>query len=116
MYVLRRTHCITFRLLTSFQSTPGKEWFTGHKDLAFVISLQSADTKMSLFSPTDMSFAITCAPRPARMLTKRRALFAARESGTNIYIFKLKSRSRAVDWIWRLWYVHVSHTLTACSR
>ncbi|KAH7102551.1 Pleckstrin homology domain-containing protein [Auriculariales sp. MPI-PUGE-AT-0066] len=93
-------------------ATPGKEWLTGHKDLAFVIALQHADTHLSLFSPIDMSFAVTCRPRPARMLTKRRALFAARQSGTNIFVFKLKSRSRAVDWIWRLWHVEPSSSWT----
>ncbi|EJD50692.1 hypothetical protein AURDEDRAFT_83726 [Auricularia subglabra TFB-10046 SS5] len=84
-------------------STPGKEWLVGHKDLSFVVPLHHSNTHLSLYSATDMSFAITCTPRPVRMLTRRRAIFASRKTGTNVFVFKSKSRSRAVDWIWKLW-------------
>ena len=87
------------------QSTPGKEWFVGHKDLSFVVPLRDSSTHMSVFSTTDMSFSLICTPRPVRMLTRRRALFASRSNGTNVFIFKSKSRSRAIDWMWQLWYV-----------
>ena len=33
-------------------------------------------------------------------------MFSHRSSGTNIFVFKCKSRSRAIDWIWPLWLVY----------
>ncbi|KAH9986612.1 hypothetical protein BJV77DRAFT_1061765 [Russula vinacea] len=72
---------------------PGKEWVVGHKNLAFVVPLQGARTKLSLYSFTDMSFCITCPPRPCTL----------RSTGTNVFVFKTRCRSRAIDWIWRLW-------------
>ncbi|RDB17902.1 Meiotically up-regulated gene 56 protein [Hypsizygus marmoreus] len=83
---------------------PGKEWVFGHKDLAFVIPLKSARTQLSLYSFVDMTFCITCPPTTAqRDSSTSRRFFRWAKEGTNIFIFNLKSRSRAYDWIWQLW-------------
>ena len=53
-----------------------------------------------------MAFCITCPPTPLSALNNDR--WRARESnrGTQIFIFKIKSRTRAVDWVWNIWYVY----------
>ncbi|KAF9565683.1 hypothetical protein CPC08DRAFT_629344 [Agrocybe pediades] len=85
-------------------NTPGKEWLTGHKHLSYVIPLRSSRTRLSLFSFVDMSFCITCAPATTRLnANASRWIFSREKEGTNIFVFKLKSRSRAYDWIWQLW-------------
>ncbi|TBU28603.1 Pleckstrin homology domain-containing protein [Dichomitus squalens] len=82
--------------------TFGKAWFTDSKRLAYVAPLGSSSTSLSLYSYVDMSFCITCPPTPLVPDSKRvRYLHAGR--GTHIFVFKPKSRSRAVDWIWHLW-------------
>lgn len=62
-------------------------------------------TKLSLYSFTDLSFALTCSSSAfrARSRTKTRLLLYGSREGTNIFIFNAKSRTRAVDWVWRLW-------------
>ncbi|KAF5382546.1 hypothetical protein D9615_002957 [Tricholomella constricta] len=83
---------------------PGKEWLTGHKDLAFVIPLGSSRTKLSLYSFVDLTFCLTCKPtKPVRDSSRSRWFFNRAKEGTNIFIFKVKSRSRAYDWTWQLW-------------
>lgn len=84
-------------------TTPGKEFFTGHKKLAFLIPLTSLRTSVSLYSFTDHTFCILCPPTSTHEHSKARALFHRSKEGTNVFIFKVKSRSRAQDWIWRLW-------------
>ncbi|EIW80949.1 hypothetical protein CONPUDRAFT_103997 [Coniophora puteana RWD-64-598 SS2] len=85
-------------------SMPGKEWVTGHKHLAFVIPLRSRRTQVSLYSFTDLSFCILCPPTPVHNgETKARQIFHLAKVGTNVFIFKTKSRTRAVDWVWHLW-------------
>ncbi|KAH9989700.1 Pleckstrin homology domain-containing protein [Russula compacta] len=81
---------------------PGREWITGHKHLAFVVPLESARTKLSLYSFVDMSFCITCPPASLRAGVKILLPFQ-RRTGTNVFIFKARCRSRAIDWMWRLW-------------
>ncbi|KAG5648284.1 hypothetical protein DXG03_004854 [Asterophora parasitica] len=83
----------------------GREWFTGHKHLAFVIPLKSSKTHLSLYSFVDLTFCLQCHPtKPIRddALTSSWPFRRAKE-GTNIFIFKVKSRSRAYDWVWQLW-------------
>lgn len=81
---------------------PGKEWVVGHKRLAFVVPLKGARTRLSLYSFTDMSFCIMCPPASLRAGVKILLPFR-RKTGTNVFIFKPRCRSRAIDWIWRLW-------------
>lgn len=88
------------------QNMPGKEWVIGHKDLAFVIPLKSSRTQLSLYSFVDLTFCLTCTPTtPRRDASRSRWFFRREKEGTNIFIFKLKSRSRAYDWTWQLWCV-----------
>ncbi|KAF8650148.1 hypothetical protein AX16_005383 [Volvariella volvacea WC 439] len=83
---------------------PGKEWITGHKHLAFVIPLSSSQTRLSLYSFVDLTFSLTCPPTSARNFgSKSRWFFQREKGGTNIFVFKLKCRSRAYDWLWLLW-------------
>ncbi|KJA24061.1 hypothetical protein HYPSUDRAFT_136823 [Hypholoma sublateritium FD-334 SS-4] len=85
-------------------NTPGKEWMSGHKHLSYVIPLLSSKTKLSLFSFVDLTFCVTCAPTTTTLIPEiSRWSFSREKEGTNIFIFKVKSRSRAYDWIWRLW-------------
>ncbi|KAL4250079.1 hypothetical protein ABKN59_004898 [Abortiporus biennis] len=90
-------------------STPGKSWFTGRKHLAFVIPLNSSSTRLSVYSFVDMTFCFTCPPASLDSQAKSTRWFGSRR-GTNIFVFKVKSRSRAVDWIWNLWR-HLGGTL-----
>ncbi|EMD39935.1 hypothetical protein CERSUDRAFT_112180 [Gelatoporia subvermispora B] len=86
-------------------STPGREWLSGsgHKKLIFLVPLSAPSTRLSVYSFADMTFCITCPPMPLSALTNDR--WHARDSNerTQIVIFKVKSRSRAVDWVWNLW-------------
>ena len=94
--------------LVEFQRTPGKEWAIKRKNLAYVIPLKSSKTKLSLYSFVDLTFCITCAPTTTRLSeATSRWSFSRGKEGTNIFIFKLKSRSRAYDWTWQLWYAHM---------
>lgn len=83
---------------------PGKEHITGHKHLAFIIPLKSQRTHSTLYSFTDFTFCILCPRAPVRNnQSKARALFDRVQEGTNVFIFKPKCRSRAMDWYWQLW-------------
>ncbi|KAF8073812.1 Pleckstrin homology domain-containing protein [Lyophyllum atratum] len=85
-------------------SLPGKEWLTGHKNLAFVIPLKSSGTQLSIYSFVDLTFCLACKPtKPVSDDSQPRSFFQRSKEGTNIFIFKHKSRSRAYDWIWQLW-------------
>lgn len=79
-----------------------KSWFARHLHLAYVIPIHSARTTHSLYSFVDMTFCMTSPPTPVDPKGSR--LHSTR-GGTNIFVFKLKSRSRAVDWFWNLWYL-----------
>lgn len=92
--------------MEGFKRLPGREWVTGHKHLAFVVPLESARTKLSLYSFVDMSFCITCPPASLRAGVKILLPFQ-RRAGTNVFIFKARCRSRAIDWMWRLWCVNL---------
>ncbi|KAI0056564.1 hypothetical protein BV25DRAFT_1813850 [Artomyces pyxidatus] len=81
---------------------PFKESFVGHKHLSFIIPLKNVGTKLSLYSFVDMTFCITCPPTSVHTGPRTRMPFH-RKSGTNVFLFKVKCRSRAVDWIWHLW-------------
>ncbi|EJU03351.1 hypothetical protein DACRYDRAFT_78267 [Dacryopinax primogenitus] len=81
---------------------PGVAKLRGHKRLAFVIPLNSSSTNLSLYSATDFTFCLTCAPTPAESMTSR-AMFHFASTGTNIFILKHKSRTRSIDWMWKLW-------------
>jgi hypothetical protein len=91
-------------LMNCSQRLPGREWVVGHKHLAFVVPLKGARTKLSLYSFTDMSFCIICPPASLHAGVKVLLPFQ-RRTGTNVFIFKTRCRSRAMDWIWRLWCV-----------
>ncbi|KAI6044814.1 hypothetical protein EDC04DRAFT_2560793 [Pisolithus marmoratus] len=83
---------------------PGREFFTGHKKLAFLIPLTSSRTHVSLYSFADLTFCVHCPPTPVHNgRSKARALFHGSKEGTNVFIFKIKSRTRAEDWLWHLW-------------
>ncbi|CAE7216406.1 unnamed protein product [Rhizoctonia solani] len=85
-------------------TTPGKERILGHKDLAFVVPLVEGATNVSLYSHVDSTFCLTCPPTPVRTGTpSKRARFHRAPIGTNIFVCKLKSRTRALNWIWNLW-------------
>ncbi|CAE6440171.1 unnamed protein product [Rhizoctonia solani] len=85
-------------------ATPGKERILGHKDLAFVVPLTEGATNVSLYSHVDLTFCLTCPPTPVRTGTpSKRARFHRAPIGTNIFVCKLKSRTRALNWIWNLW-------------
>lgn len=85
-------------------SFPGKEMFTKHKHLSYVIPLKSSRTHLSLYSFVDLSFCLTCPPTTTRLnASSSRWIFNRAKEGTNIFIFKLRSRSRAYDWFWLLW-------------
>ncbi|KAF8895412.1 Pleckstrin homology domain-containing protein [Infundibulicybe gibba] len=83
---------------------PGKEWITGHKHLSFVILLKSTKTRLSIYSFVDMTFCITAPPtNPRRTTSGSHSIFHREKEGTNIFVFKTKSRTRAYDWTWHLW-------------
>ncbi|KAG8826289.1 hypothetical protein FRC19_009348 [Serendipita sp. 401] len=79
-----------------------KEWFTKHKHLAYKIPLIPVKTTVSIFSRVDMSFCITC---PKSTAHSHLPVYRDHEDKltTLIFICKTKSRSRSVDWVWRLW-------------
>ncbi|KAI0947149.1 hypothetical protein AcV7_009650 [Taiwanofungus camphoratus] len=83
-------------------STPGKDWFAGHKKLVYVIPLASSMTRLSLYSFADLTFCLICSPAPVRRRAKRHWL-SGRRKGLNIFVFKVRSRTRAIDWVWHLW-------------
>ena len=86
------------------QTIPGKEYIKGHKHLAFLIPLASERTSVSLYSFVDLTFCILCPPTsvPDRY-SRARAFLQLSKEGTNVFVFKLKSRTRARDWLWHLW-------------
>ncbi|KAJ7645455.1 Pleckstrin homology domain-containing protein [Mycena polygramma] len=86
-------------------NVPGTKWLTGSKyRLAFVVSLRSSQTKLSLYSFVDLTFCLTCPPTSFHSRdSKARAIFRRTKEGTNIFICKVKSRSRAADWMWAIW-------------
>jgi hypothetical protein len=51
-----------------------------------------------------MSFCIICPPESLSPGAKAFLPFQ-RKTGTNVFVFKARCRSRAMDWIWRLWCV-----------
>ncbi|KAI1789615.1 Pleckstrin homology domain-containing protein [Ganoderma leucocontextum] len=80
----------------------GRAWFVDSKQLAYVAPLGASSTKLSLYSHLDMSFCITCPPAHLTPESARVRYFHG-DRGTHIFVFKLKCRSRAVDWMWQLW-------------
>ncbi|KAG8829407.1 hypothetical protein FRC17_006633 [Serendipita sp. 399] len=77
-----------------------KEWFTKHKHLAYKIPLIPIKTTISIFSRVDMSFCITC---PKFTAHSHLPVHHEDKQTTLIFLCKTKSRSRSVDWVWRLW-------------
>ena len=82
----------------------GRSWFADTKRLAYIAPLGAPTTRLSLYSHVDMSFCITCPPALLRPDSARVRIFHG-ERGTHIFVFKVKCRSRAIDWMWQLWYV-----------
>ncbi|KAI0372157.1 hypothetical protein BV20DRAFT_940447 [Pilatotrama ljubarskyi] len=83
--------------------TPGKEWLTGHKRLSYVVPLGASTTRLSLYSFVDLTFCLACPPASLRIDGKRRPHIFGNYRGTNVFVFKIKCRTRAVDWVWQLW-------------
>ncbi|KAI0761941.1 Pleckstrin homology domain-containing protein [Trametes elegans] len=83
--------------------TPGKEWLSGHKKLAYIVPLGTSTTRLSLYSFVDLSFCLSCPPARVRVDSKRHRRYFGSSRGTNVFVFKAKSRTRAVDWVWHLW-------------
>ncbi|KAL0960649.1 hypothetical protein HGRIS_005678 [Hohenbuehelia grisea] len=91
-------------------SLPGKEMFRGHKRVAYAIPLDELDAKtsLSLYSFVDLTFCLSCKPWPRHQpddddIRKLRARWKARPLERNVFIFKMKTRTRASDWLWLLW-------------
>ncbi|KAJ7044004.1 Pleckstrin homology domain-containing protein [Mycena alexandri] len=86
-------------------NVPGTKWLTGSKyRLAFVVPLKSPKTRLALYSFVDLTFCLTCPPASYHSRdSKARAIFRRTKEGTNIFICKVKSRSRAADWMWSIW-------------
>ncbi|KAJ7459760.1 Pleckstrin homology domain-containing protein [Mycena latifolia] len=86
-------------------NVPGTKWITGSKyRLAFVVPLKSTKTRLSLYSFVDLTFCLTCPPTAFHSRdSKARAIFRRTKEGTNIFVCKVKSRSRAADWMWTIW-------------
>lgn len=95
-------------VLYASQSLPGKEALLGHKHLAFVIPLQNLDTHLSLYSFVDLTFCLTRTmihvPKSQRTTTDFSALISFNGTmGTDVFVFKAKTRTIAIDWMWELW-------------
>ncbi|KAJ7134438.1 Pleckstrin homology domain-containing protein [Mycena epipterygia] len=86
-------------------NVPGTKWISGSKyRLAFVVPLKSTKTRLSLYSFVDLTFSLTCPPTAFHSRdSKARSIFRRTKEGTNIFICKVKSRSRAADWMWTIW-------------
>ncbi len=113
-YVCTSSCWITLPALTYLpQRLPCRERLAGHKHLAFVVPLKGVRTRLSLYSFTDMSFCIICPPASLTSGVKILLPFQ-RRTGTNVFVFKARCRSLAIDWIWHLWCVK-AHTSDACS-
>ncbi|KAF8516818.1 Pleckstrin homology domain-containing protein [Hysterangium stoloniferum] len=88
---------------------PGKEKLLGHKCLTCAIPLQKPDTNISLYSFVDFTFCLTCTmlhvPKGRGRTTSNLGdrIHSRRMSGTDIFIFKAKTRTSGIDWMWELW-------------
>ncbi|KLO17283.1 hypothetical protein SCHPADRAFT_846749 [Schizopora paradoxa] len=82
-----------------------KERFLGHKRLSFVIPLSSKDTTLSLYSLVDFSFCLVSPSRPVKTTgwLRRQWTLLRGDRGMDLFILRSQSRSRSVDWYWRLW-------------
>ncbi|KAL1748046.1 Pleckstrin homology domain-containing protein [Schizophyllum fasciatum] len=80
-------------------SIPGKEWVTGHKHLAHTIYLWRNKINLNIYSFVDLTFCLAYRTASSRS----RQVLHIDTPGTNIFVFKAKTRSRAVDWYWALW-------------
>ena len=85
----------------------------GHKQLAFVIPLKTG-TRLSLYSFTDFTFCLSCPHKPLRARSRLKGRILLGSKGTNIFVFNTKSRTRAVDWFWKLWSVTLFDTAELC--
>ncbi|KAJ7156013.1 Pleckstrin homology domain-containing protein [Mycena crocata] len=85
-------------------NVPGTKWISGSKyRLAFSVPLKSTKTRLSMYSFVDLTFCLTCPPTALHSRdSKARAIFRRAKEGTNIFICKVKSRSRAADWMWTI--------------
>lgn len=106
---VRKHFSTCYLIVTSyidFQRTLCKERFLGHKRLSFVIPLSSKDTTLSLYSLVDFSFCLVSPSRPVKTTgwLRRQWTLLRGDRGTDIFILRSQSRSRSVDWYWKLWY------------
>ncbi|KAK7048271.1 hypothetical protein R3P38DRAFT_2605963 [Favolaschia claudopus] len=86
-------------------NVPGTKWLTGSKyRLAYVVpTRQSAKTRLSLYSFVDLTWCLTCAPTSVHHDSKTISKLRRTKEGTNIFICKVKTRSRSADWMWAIW-------------
>ncbi|KAL1713014.1 Pleckstrin homology domain-containing protein [Schizophyllum commune] len=84
-------------------STPGKEYITGHKHLAHTIFLWKHKINLTIYSFVDLSFCLFYRTTSSRSRQVSYFVLHIDTPGTNIFVFKAKTRSRAVDWYWALW-------------
>ncbi|KAK8858607.1 hypothetical protein IAR55_002836 [Kwoniella newhampshirensis] len=110
--------------LYSDWNLPLRERITGHKHLAFAIPLAPNRTALSIFNPTDVTLCLTTSVARLqrdvdeilhstttrlggmkdRVKQSRQAQWLrGRRRGTQMFIFKIAERSRAMDWYWELW-------------
>lgn len=106
------------------KTVPFKERIRKSKRLCFVIPLSPSRSALSIFNSTDLSFTLTTSveklaadlDRIQRSNTSRSRLvkdrvrtskqvewLKKRKTGSNVFIFKPSTRSRAVDWYWEVW-------------
>ena len=77
--------------------------------MACVIPLQKPDTRLSLYSFVDFTFCLTCTMIHVPKDTLRKAtglsarMLFQKSMGTDVFVFKTKTRTSGIDWMWELW-------------
>ncbi|WWD18499.1 hypothetical protein CI109_102951 [Kwoniella shandongensis] len=103
---------------------PLRERLAGHKHLAFAIPLAPNRTSLSVFNSNDVTLCLTTSvarlqhdvhqilqSTTTRMggvkdrvkQSRQVQWLRGRRKGTQVFIFKIAERSRAMDWYWELW-------------
>jgi hypothetical protein len=65
-----------------------------------MVPLHAPKTTLSLYSFVDMTF---CLVAPPTAIDGKGGWWHGSATGNNIFVFKLKSRTRAIDWYWHIW-------------
>ncbi|WVO12653.1 hypothetical protein L204_100258 [Cryptococcus depauperatus] len=104
---------------------PFKERIMGYKRLCYVIPLNPNRTSLSIFNPDDLTLCLTTSvgklKRDVDMISKvstnsrlgnlktiigssrQVQWLKGRRYGSQVFIFKVIERSRALDWYWEIW-------------